>query len=82
MRRNVYRFGMQQVDTDVVWYEVWERYLRASGTEKDNLAYCLAQTRKQWLIKRLVKRMLRNKQYFKLRIKLLMLRGYVLDREN
>ena len=33
-------------------YTVWQRYLVASGTERDNLAYCLAQTKKQWLIKR------------------------------
>lgn len=40
----------------MVWhlyrYTVWQRYLLASGTEKDNLAFCLAQTKKQWLIKR------------------------------
>ena len=52
LRRRVYGYGMQQTGGDQAWEIVWQRYLVAEGTERDNLAYCLAQTNRIWLIRR------------------------------
>ena len=54
LRRRVYGYGMQQTGGDQAWEIVWQRYLVAEGTERDNLAYCLAQTNRIWLIRRYV----------------------------
>ena len=52
LRRRVYGYGMQQTGGDEAFDIVWSRYQRADGAERDNLAYCLAQTNRIWLIRR------------------------------
>lgn len=52
IRYGVYKFGMRSAGTDVIWEETWNRYQAAVGQERTNLAYCLAQTTRTWLIQR------------------------------
>ncbi|XP_022079859.1 glutamyl aminopeptidase-like isoform X2 [Acanthaster planci] len=53
IRRQVYRFGMEETGDQDAWDYLWEMYMNSTvSTEKTNLRYAMARTRQVWLLSR------------------------------
>ncbi|XP_038060244.1 glutamyl aminopeptidase-like isoform X2 [Patiria miniata] len=53
IRRQAYRFGMEEEGDQDAWDYLWDMYLNSTvSTEKTNLRYAMARTRQVWLLAR------------------------------